>query len=240
MKCVFCGNDSSSSKSVEHIVPESFGNKTTFLPKGIVCDKCNNYFARKVEQPFLESETVRVLRQELELENKKGKLITDYPYPRVGREYVKQLSTDKYLIYTQNDKTEKELANDVAEYRRYMDSTDSVMLKKDLYVSRLLAKMAVEYFIYRCGNSQEVCEYVLVDEVFDALRNYARYGSQKIWDYNARRIYSRNEAYNGDPFSAISWEADFLFLGNGEVYFVIAMHGIEYVINIGGVNNRRI
>ena len=67
MKCIFCGQESSYSKSIEHIVPESFGNKTAFLRKGIVCDKCNNYFARKVEQPFLESETVRVLRQELEL-----------------------------------------------------------------------------------------------------------------------------------------------------------------------------
>ena len=72
-RCIFCGNDSSNSKSVEHIVPESFGNKCIILKKGIVCDKCNNYFARKVEQPFLESEPIRILRQELQLENKRRK-----------------------------------------------------------------------------------------------------------------------------------------------------------------------
>ncbi len=83
-RCIFCGNDSSCSKSVEHIVPESFGNKSAILRKGIVCDKCNNYFARKVEQPFLESEPIRKLRQELQLENKKGKTIEDYGGPETN------------------------------------------------------------------------------------------------------------------------------------------------------------
>ena len=67
MRCIFCENDSSSSKSVEHIVPASFGNSTSVLPKGIVCDKCNNYFARKIESPFLNSEAILQLRQELEI-----------------------------------------------------------------------------------------------------------------------------------------------------------------------------
>jgi hypothetical protein len=55
MRCIFCKNDSSNSKSVEHIIPESLGNTTRTLPKGVVCDTCNNYFARKVEKPFLEA-----------------------------------------------------------------------------------------------------------------------------------------------------------------------------------------
>lgn len=54
MRCFFCKEDSSSSKSIEHIVPESIGNKAFTLPCGYVCDKCNNYLAREVEKPFLE------------------------------------------------------------------------------------------------------------------------------------------------------------------------------------------
>ena len=49
MRCLFCKQDSSNTKSVEHIIPESLGNKTLILPRGYVCDKCNNYFAIKVE-----------------------------------------------------------------------------------------------------------------------------------------------------------------------------------------------
>ncbi|MBT3070018.1 HNH endonuclease [Rhodomicrobium sp. Az07] len=34
------------------LVPESLGNRQHVLPKGIVCDGCNNYFSRKVENRF--------------------------------------------------------------------------------------------------------------------------------------------------------------------------------------------
>lgn len=78
MRCIFCGNDSSSSRSVEHIVPASFGNSISILPKGIVCDKCNNYFARKIEAPFLNSEAVLQLRQELEINNRNGKAVNKF------------------------------------------------------------------------------------------------------------------------------------------------------------------
>ena len=54
MKCIFCKKDSSNSKSVEHIIPESLGNKSHILPKGIVCDSCNNYFAIKIEKKVLD------------------------------------------------------------------------------------------------------------------------------------------------------------------------------------------
>lgn len=232
MKCIFCGVDSSDSKSVEHIIPESLGNSTAILRKGIVCDKCNNYFSRKVEGPFLNSETILMIRQELELPNKRRKLVTKFAYPRVGQEYVKQVSDNKYLIYTNHDKDENELAASIQEYREYLQKTDEILLKPNIYVSRLIAKMAVEAFVYKCGSSDDVCKYVLNDELFKQIRKYARLGNEKIWSYSARRIYSRNEAYEGDPFRSVNWEFDFLFLKNGEVYFIIALHGIEYAINL--------
>lgn len=38
MHCIFCKCDSTNSKSVEHIIPESLGNKSHILRPGIVCD----------------------------------------------------------------------------------------------------------------------------------------------------------------------------------------------------------
>ncbi len=232
MRCIFCGTDSADSKSVEHIIPESFGNSTAILRKGIVCDKCNNYFSRKIESPFLNSEAVRMLRQELGLQNKRGKRITEFAYPKVGQEYVKQISGDEYLICTKQDKDVNELAVSVKEYKKYLQETDKILLRHNIYVSKLLAKIAVESFIYQCGSSNGVCEYVLNDEIFKKIREYTRLGGREMWPYSARRIYSRNESYKGDPFSSVNWEFDFLFLENGEVYFIIVMHGIEYAINM--------
>jgi hypothetical protein len=74
MRCIFCRNNSNGSRSVEHIIPESLGNRRHVLPPGVVCDRCNNYFAREVEKPLLESPSVRFLRFHQALESKKGKV----------------------------------------------------------------------------------------------------------------------------------------------------------------------
>ena len=74
MRCLFCKQNSSDSKSVEHIIPESLGNTASILPKGIVCDKCNNYFSRKIEQPFLESIDIKTLRFRQAIPNKRGRV----------------------------------------------------------------------------------------------------------------------------------------------------------------------
>ncbi|WP_353957562.1 HNH endonuclease [uncultured Alistipes sp.] len=54
MQCIFCHKDASWPTNVEHIVPESLGNKDMCLPKGYVCDECNHHLAIKAEKdpPF--------------------------------------------------------------------------------------------------------------------------------------------------------------------------------------------
>ncbi len=74
MRCLFCKQDSSISKSVEHIIPESLGNTTYVLPRGVVCDKCNNYFSRKIEQPFLDSVEMKAMRFREAIPNKRGRV----------------------------------------------------------------------------------------------------------------------------------------------------------------------
>ncbi|WP_394766693.1 HNH endonuclease [uncultured Paludibaculum sp.] len=74
MRCLFCKVDASASTSEEHIIPESLGNTEHKLPIGAVCDPCNNYLGRKVEQPLLESPAFRQLRRGMNVPNKRGKI----------------------------------------------------------------------------------------------------------------------------------------------------------------------
>ena len=74
MHCIFCKTDSSSSRSREHIIPESMGNASHFLPRGAVCDACNGYFARKIEGPLLETPFFRQLRFGMQIANKRGRI----------------------------------------------------------------------------------------------------------------------------------------------------------------------
>ena len=77
MKCIFCKKASSNSKSVEHIIPESLGNKNHILSKGIVCDSCNQYFATKIEKPLLESPYFVNVRSRNIIKSKKGRVPMD-------------------------------------------------------------------------------------------------------------------------------------------------------------------
>lgn len=92
MRCIFCRQDSSISKSVEHIIPESLGNAEHVLPHGVVCDSCNQYFARKVERQVLESPMFRLLRMDRLVLNKRRRLPSWQPQDGNARPDYRQMS----------------------------------------------------------------------------------------------------------------------------------------------------
>lgn len=73
MRCIFCKQDSSASRSVEHVMPESIGSRKRVLKPGVVCDHCNNYFSRKVERPILTHPSMRNFRAWYQVPNKRGR-----------------------------------------------------------------------------------------------------------------------------------------------------------------------
>ncbi|WP_042491661.1 hypothetical protein [Aequorivita sublithincola] len=71
----------------------------------------------------------------------------------------------------------------------------------------------------------------------DLLREFARYGKGKFWNYHQRRIYSEETRFEDplhhpEPYKVLH-ELDFLILKPGIYYFVLVIMGIEYVINCG-------
>lgn len=91
VRCIFCKQDSSASRSVEHIIPESMGNVEHVLPIGVVCDGCNQYFARKVERPLLESPMFRLLRKDMSIPNKRGRMPVWLPVDGTDRPDYRQM-----------------------------------------------------------------------------------------------------------------------------------------------------
>lgn len=152
-----------------------------------MCDKCNNYFARKIESPFLNSEAVLQLRQELEIPNRDGKEVNRFA--NLPTKNIMQISQDIHLVMSQEDKTEEEVERAVFEYQKYLKRTDEILIKPDYNLSRLLAKMAIEAFAYKCLDDGDVLDYIIEEEAFKKIREYVRYGGSIIWEYHARRIY---------------------------------------------------
>ena len=248
MRCIFCKKDSSETKSIEHIIPESLGNKSFVLPRGYVCDKCNNYFAREIERPFLEQMNVQLLRFEESIPNKKNRIPT-----------IKGLIEDEEVIVHKRIINNRAVTDvDISQelMNRLMKEKGETQLllpafnekalpPQNSVTSRLIAKIAFEALSVRVPNDQAWLDYLIDDPQFDAIRNHVRLGTTKNWPCSIRRIYKPSQRWDFDGGSQIIHESDFLLPEADnkqldedgsvltEIYFVVAIWGIEYAINIG-------
>ena len=249
MQCIFCHKDSSASKSVEHIIPESLGNKHHFLPKGYVCDGCNNYFAVKIERELLDQPYFKSMRFRNEILTKKGKPVKEKMiFPGVMMTCDVEMHTiDSGPIISFNDELLYEAIKDgkthtmISLYYPEPDYPSTNM-------SRFIAKCAYEYFLYNVGEENyESCVQELLGDKSDVLkdlREYARYGKGPYWQYNQRRIYSEGDCFihkDGMECYEILHEMKFFTkeykryssgLVEAEIYFVMAIAGIEYAMCI--------
>ncbi len=55
--------NSDNSKSIEHIIPESLGNKSFILPLGFVCDKCFYRSEEKADKKPIKTDRQKIIFQ---------------------------------------------------------------------------------------------------------------------------------------------------------------------------------
>jgi len=238
MKCVFCKENSDSSISIEHIIPESLGNKKAILPRGIVCDSCNNYFARKIEQELLNIPFYKSLRSRYGVESKKRKIPFDVGYlPITGSE----IEVDINGIPEPNDKTLNIIIPKKSDFEKLINGEIkeiyipvSIDLEKSKIVSRFLAKVGIEVIAANFWESTQDVSYLISEVHLDLLRNYARYDSGvKFWDYYQHRINdevedggSRQKIYE---FKIWTTEKNDNALG---FHLTLVLYGLEFTINL--------
>lgn len=184
MRCLFCKQDSSETKSVEHIIPESLGNKTFILPLGFVCDKCNNYFARKVEKQFLEQYDIKLIRFQQDIPNKKNKI------PTINGVFDKSIVKmcgdviDGRIIHSidmPEELIKRIKNNELNKLQLILPAyVDDHILENNSIVSRFLAKVALEMLAYRLNS----LDYLIDSTNYDLIRNHARFGTIKEWPCN--------------------------------------------------------
>ncbi|KOP38755.1 HNH endonuclease [Flavobacterium sp. WLB] len=236
MICLFCKNSSSDSKSVEHIIPESLGNKEHVLPIGIVCDKCNQYFAKKIEKPLLEKPYFKNVRNRNFIESKKNKIPLGEAMvfnPTMGKIQIGHDKNNTFIIFENEEIAEKVLSKGSGSFIIPMNNEPE---QNDLIMSRFLAKCALELLVSYVKNDVWIDEIINKEEL-DPLRNYARYGTGKFWIYSQRRIYNEEDRFidhihHPEPYEILH-EMEFLYLESKIMYFILVIFGIDYVINCG-------
>jgi HNH endonuclease len=236
MRCLFCKQDSSLSRSVEHIIPESLGGLSHTLPSGVVCDRCNNYFSHSVEKPFLESEAIELLRFNEVVVSKKGRVPPVRGILSPGHFPVtlyRNLRADPEMLLD----IPPEAVHDVLQLKSGAIILPSeAQFPSGLLVSRFLAKVALEAMAQKLVLHPDGLEY-LVDEIqLDPIRNHARRGDIQDWPVHIRRIYPSREKWTDESNREVQVvnEFDILTTVKNEWYFVLALFGTELVINYGG------
>jgi hypothetical protein len=239
MKCIFCKQNSDNTKSVEHIIPESLGNKSHILEKGIVCDKCNNYFATKIEKKVLEQPYFKSLRHRNEILNKKKKLTTEFGFidhPNGGKIEIINKHNNIIEINVDNEEIYKLIKEQKVDklYIPIIKQPDN----DNIYLSRFLGKVALEALAKRVSSVDNWNDDIIEHEGLDNLRNYVRYGIGKFWEYKQRKVYEEYDSFKdiSNPEKPEIYqtlhEYDFLYIDNKYLFFICIIMGIEYTINM--------
>lgn len=237
MRCLFCKETSDLSKSVEHIVPESLGNKEHVLPTGVVCDRCNNYFAVKIEKQVLETEFFKNLRFRTGLESKKGRIPPGTAHFPKTRSKADISFDDKQSVINVNVNEETFELIMSGNIKQLYVPMNIELPTGNQAISRMLGKIALEIFALRFIEEKTPLDHLIDEEQLDPLRNYIRFNPKnENWIYHVRKIYQEDEQfYMGDGKSVdMVFECDYLATELFELYFVIAFKGIEFVLNMAG------
>ena len=246
MRCIFCKLPSTTSRSKEHIIPESLGNIEHILPPGWVCDKCNNYLAREVEALFLNSWYGRNSRFEMRVPSKRKKVP-----PATGLHAQSHSKVDVYVDKEGNYGICCAQGEDETHFaKRVTTDTHGTLYipaanfpPRDYETSRFIGKVALEVLAHRCMDVPGWNDEVVDKSELNELRDYVRKGRPGfMWPINIRRIYPADFLFSDEtyPPHEILHEWDILSIPDksghegAEFYAVIAIFGVEYAINLGG------
>ena len=242
MRCVFCKKDSSHSVSVEHIIPESLGNKEHILPRRWVCDQCNNYFSLKVEGPFLNSTYGKNVRGRMRVENKRGR-IPPLTAVHLGlRSPVDIIYSNKEIpsIVWPNKSKGHQAINLIKNQQKFSLLIPCIELPTlNHEISRFIAKVAFEAFVHKCIEISGWNDAIVDMSEFDPIRNYCRDGSAKdVWPVSIRKIYPEEKLFPGENSELFQVLHEWCILPieldgeNFALYMVVGIFGIEYAINL--------
>ena len=199
-RCIFCKSASGSFDSCEHIVPESLGNLEHILPPGIVCDKCNNYFSRKIEGPLLSTEFFRQARHRNGIPNKRKRIpvqgMLSFPNA-VPLELGVDRDGSRYLSAA-HDSDNDRFINRLLASNRLTTVFPCPTNPPDRLFSRFLLKMGVEYLAMRMlpldsGIQTDHIENIALDEA----RRYVRFNEgREDWPFHQCQIYSEGNRFH--------------------------------------------
>lgn len=163
-KCIWCLRACPEvSFDRSHVLPQCVGNKhQQILPKGVVCQPCNNSYSRKVEREFIHEPLFRMGTHVLGI--RKDPLLDSLPFDSTPRRFHFNISLNNSELKVDCDGPPKLIC------KKTYNKRDSSLL------SRAIHKMAFEalaHALYVKGHDENVD---VLSERFHPIRQWVRLG----------------------------------------------------------------
>ena len=228
VRCIYCLDASGTSRSVEHVIPESLGNTKLVLSPGVVCDRCNNYLSRKVEGPFLNSFPIRKLRFDQAVPNKRGRVPRLEVAVAGGGPAVLARAAGGPIVVAVDRAVD---VLDIAAGSRSVLLGEEFRPPEARVWSRFVGKVALGFLAASSLQHMNEYEWIVETREFDELRNHVRWGARGDWQVQVRRIYHPDTAW-ADGIGTVqrTWEATLFETSDGLPHFTGAFFGLECTI----------
>ncbi|MYB59056.1 MAG: HNH endonuclease [Gemmatimonadetes bacterium] len=165
-KCIYCLTENGSFTSEEHIIPESLGNDEYILPKGYVCDTCNNKVLSHLDNQLIQSAPISFLRVLFLAHTKAGKL----PTARFQDAVIEKIRPRELKILSQTNTNQMQVTElDDGTFRGSLSLSNCKFSPKD--IGRALYKIALGFIAFDYGQDT-ACH-----PKFDAARKFITTGT---------------------------------------------------------------
>lgn len=233
MNCLLCKDSTIESKSVEHVIPESLGNIFYVLDKGVVCDSCNNYFARKIEGPLLEMPFFLQIRHKLDIESKKGRIPSKKGFliqPELAEVIFTKHKRKGHGLELPDDTVRRKIKN---RKRVPVFFTEYGLFDiRNPVLSKFLAKVGIEGLAFDVIRYKGNMEEVVNQKALDLVKRYCRFPkTNEFWPYRIRQVQTpAGESQN--PLNRLIFHYTFIYTKSGHFFHQLYVHGVELTIDM--------
>jgi hypothetical protein len=210
------------------------GNKQLILDKGVVCDKCNGYFAIKIEQPVLQLPFFNQYRHDLDIFSKKGRIPSKDGFlldEQTSKVTFGKTKNKEETIDIDRATLEQLLAEGIEEIPAI--TVEFGAPEDHPLISKLLAKIGVEALAWEAkvyGGDESSYN----QESLNNIKRYVRNAKKdEMWHYTTRRLYRSEAGLKDDKgyFKVIcSW--DFILTPDQQLLFQFLFVGTEFTIDM--------
>jgi hypothetical protein len=214
------------------------------LEPGVVCDGCNNYLARKVEKPILDSLYFKERRFSATVPNKRGNMIPlDGLHLQTGTRIQAYPDTGEgFSIGAHPHADETRFVNAVRNSTRGMLIFPVETQPDERDLARFVGKVGLEALASRLIQGGMSHEELVDAPDFEELRNFVRRGSgPRRWSVARRQLYPPDKVFSdgGERYELLH-EYELLLRPLDEArdsyacYISLVLFGEEFVLNLGG------